>query len=275
VFGLALQFDHAEHRKRPILGAALVAFELVPSVLLALLLVILARPQVLRVPEQQRVLTNIQICLDVSGSMTAGGRYTAAKEAIEGFTRAREGDAFGLTIFGSEQVRWMPLTTDLQAIRNALPFADPSHQPLHMSGTSIGAAIAFCAKNLVAETTSGDRILIVVSDGVSFDLQGSMGDEIIDELRQASITLYYVHVGTGQNTPVLSDIAEECGGAAFIAEDRNAIGRVFAHIDRMEPARFEPAAAIPLDEFTPFSLAGLVALGLWVVGRLGMRYTPW
>ena len=274
-FGLALPFDNAEHRRRPVLGASLVGFELVAPILLGIVLVILARPQVLRVPEEKRVLTNIQVCLDVSGSMGGENRYESAKAAIEAFTHARDGDAFGLTIFGNEQVRWMPLTEDLQAVRNVLPFADPSFQPLHMGGTSIGAAIRFCAKNMVAETDSGDRMLIVVSDGVSFDLQGSQGQEIIEELKDADITLYYVHVGTGRNTPVLSDMAEECGGAAFIAEDRVAVERVFAHIDRMVPAKFEAAAAIPMDHFGPFAIAGLVAVGLWLLGRAGMRYTPW
>ena len=271
-FGLVLPFDNARHRRRPFLGAALMTFELVAPLLLAVTLVILARPQVMRVPKEERVLTNIQVCLDVSGSMGIESRYGNARRAIEQFTRARDGDAFGLTIFGSEQVRWMPLTTDLQAVRNALPFANPRNQPGHMGGTSIGAAIRFCAANMVAETTIGDKLMIVVSDGVSFDLQTT---ETAAQLKDDGIVLYYVHVGTGQNTPVLTDIAEQTGGEAFIAEDRDSVQRVFAHIDRMEPARFAPAAAIPMDEFVPFSVAGLIALGLWLLNRFGMRYTPW
>jgi len=274
-WGVALPFDHRSHRRRRVLRALLTGFEILPAVLLAIALLILARPQVLRVPEQQRVLTNIQICLDVSGSMTVGGRYQAARAAIEQFTRAREGDAFGLTIFGSEQVRWMPLTKDLQAIRNALPFADPTFQPTHMGGTSIGAAIRFCRRNMLAEDASGDRLLIVVSDGVSFDLQGTEPDEVAEELQQDHITLYYVHVGTDRSTAALTDIAELSGGAAFIATDRVAVERVFRHIDRMEPARFAPSSAIPMDIFAPFAIAGLSVLGLWVLGLLGMRYTPW
>ncbi len=274
-WGVAMPFDHRTHRPRRVLAVVLPAFDALPALVLGIVIVILARPQVLRVPEQQRVLTNIQICLDVSGSMGGGDRYGAAKAAIEEFTRARKGDAMGLTIFGSEQVRWMPLTKDLQAIRNALPFADPANQPLQMGGTSIGAAIRFCHRNMVAESTDGDRVLIVVSDGVSFDLTGSMPDEVAQELRDDHITLYYVHVGTGRSTAVLTDIAELSGGEAFIAADRQAVERVFHHIDRMQPARFAPSTAIPMDHFAPFALAGLGVLGIWVLGLLGMRYTPW
>ena len=62
-----------------------------------------------------------------------------ARDAVVEFIDARDGDAFGLTLFGSYPIRWVPLTRDLEAIRNALPFADPQRQPMHMGGTRIGA----------------------------------------------------------------------------------------------------------------------------------------
>lgn len=274
-WGVAMPFDHRVHRPRRFAGALLTLFEVVPALLLAIVVLILARPQVLRVPEEERILTNIQICMDVSGSMAADNRYEMAKDAIESFTYAREGDAIGFTIFGTQQVRWTPLTKDLDTIRRALPFADPRNQPPHMGGTMIGAALRFCRDNMLAEAGEGDRLIVLVSDGVSFDINSANAGDVADELNDAGITLYHVHVGTGAVPFEVTEIASSTGGEAFVATDETGLKRIFNHIDRMQPARFRPATAIPMDFFQPFALAGLIALGVHLVGLAGMRYTPW
>src|SRR5205823_896150 len=116
-----------------------------------------------------------------------------------------------LTIFGSQQIRWIPLTKDLSAIRNALPFANPEHQPIHMAGTLIGAALKFCRENMLQESAAaagpapargqkptanadGDRLIILVSDGDSQDLGHGEEYEIAELLKDAGITLYHIHV---------------------------------------------------------------------------------
>jgi Ca-activated chloride channel family protein len=274
-WGLALPFDHQQHGRRRVTRVLLTAFDLVPALLLAVVLVILARPQVLRLPKEERILTNIQICMDVSGSMTADNRYGMAKAAIEEFLDAREGDAIGFTIFGTQQVRWTPLTKDLETIRRALPFADPRNQPPHMGGTMIGAALRFCRDNMVAEAEEGDRLIILVSDGVSFDLNSGNAGDVGDELIDAGITLYHVHVGTSQVPQEVTEIANMTGGEAFVATDKKGLDRVFRHIDLMQPARFKQATAIPMDWFVPFAIGGLALVGLHMIGLMGMRYTPW
>lgn len=249
-------------------------FDLVPLALLATAIVVLAGPQTLQEPRRERSLTNIQICLDVSGSM--GGRnYELAKSAVEDFTKAREGDAFGLTMFGVRQIRWMPLTTDLKAIRNALPFAEPSQQPMHMSGTSIGAALRFCAKNMAAEASDGDRIIILVSDGFSSDLGGSAPDEIGEELKDAGITCYHIHIDESEVPSEVRDLVELTGGESFASIDPQSLRSVFDHIDRMKPARFAPAGTVPLDKFGPFAVVLLTLASLHALGLLFARYTPW
>jgi Ca-activated chloride channel homolog len=274
-WGVVMPFDHETHRPRRILGFVLRVFEVVPAFLLAAVILVLARPQVLRVPKQERVLTNIQICMDVSGSMTVDNRYEMAKTAIEAFTRAREGDAVGFTIFGTQQIRWTPLTKDLDTIRRALVFADPSTQPPFMGGTLIAAALKFCRNNMLAEAKDGDRLLVLVSDGVSADLNAGNASDVADSLIEAGITLYHVHVGTGAVPMEVTDIANATGGEAFVATDQSGLDRIFRHIDLMQPARFKPATAIPMDFFGPFALAGLIALATHLLGLLGLRYTPW
>ena len=219
-FGLVLPFDHHEHGRRRWLAWLLAAFDRIPALALAATILMLARPQTLKQPKQVRSLTNIQFCLDVSGSMNAEDRYKNAREAIEEFIKAREGDAFGLTLFGSHQIRWTPLTTDLKAIHNALPFANPEHQPIHMAGTRIGAALLFCRDNMTQEATRGDRLIILVSDGMSSDLgEGFAETDHAKELQDAGITLFHVHVGSDDIPQEVVDIAVQSGGQAFTARD--------------------------------------------------------
>ena len=272
--GVTVPADRTGVGDRPWLRRALAAFDLAPLALMAVAVAALAGPQVMAEPRAERSLTNIQICLDVSGSM--GGRnHELASKAVEEFTRAREGDAFGLTMFGVEQVRWLPLTKDLQAIRDALPFADPMSQPSHMGGTMIGAALRFCARNMVAEAKDGDRLIVLVSDGQSGDLSGGAAREIGQELRDAGIVVYHVHIDESAVPADVEDLVAETGGEAFATTDASSMRAVFAHIDRMKPARFAPAGTVPLDRYGPFTAAALALLGVHAVGLLGMRYVPW
>ena len=276
--GLVSPADHAardgQQRPRPWLARVLGFFDAVPLVLLAVAIAVLAGPQTLQQPRRERSLTNIQICLDVSGSMT-GRNYELATTSIEDFTRARAGDAFGLTLFGVEQIRWMPITKDLDAIRNALPFANPENQPSHMGGTMIGAALRFCLRNMLAEARTGDRMIVLVSDGMSADLGGGEAEKVGEELKDAGITVFHVHIDETDVPSEVRDLVEITGGEAFAATDGGSLKAIFTHIDRMKPARFAPVGTVPLDEFRPFALVALALAGLHAAGLLFARYTPW
>lgn len=273
--GVVLPFDHQHHSRRTRwLRWGLGGFEVVPLLLLAVAIVMLAGPQMLKQPRAERLLTNIQICMDVSGSMT-GSRYLLASKAVEDFTTAREGDAFGLTLFGSHQIRWLPLTKDLKAIRGAMPFADPQRQPSHMGGTAIAAALRFCRENIDSEAMQGDRMIVLVSDGFSSDLDGGENEKVADELKSAGITLYHIHVAEDDIPSEVVDMARMTGGEAFAATDAESIKQVFRHIDRMKPAHFKPSGTVPLDHFGPFAIAALALGAAHLLGLLGGRYTPW
>jgi len=277
--GLVMPLDHqseanAGGRRQRALGWLLGAFDAVPLLVLAGAILIIAGPQILKQPKRERLLTNIQICMDVSGSMS-GRNYQIASQAIEDFTRAREGDAFGLTLFGVAQIRWLPLTKDLQVMRNAMPFANPDNQPRHMSGTAIAAALRFCKSNMELEATEGDRLIVLVSDGFSSDLGNGEEYEVADELKAAGITLYHIHVDQSDIPSEVVELARGTGGDGFHASDAASLRTVFAHIDRMKPARYASVGTVPMDHFRPFAIAVLALLGLHGIGLMGVRYTPW
>ena len=65
-------------------------------------------------------------------------RFDAAVTSARKFCEYRKGDAFGLTIFGSEYLHWFPPTKELSAIRSAIPFLQPIRQLPWFGGTMIG-----------------------------------------------------------------------------------------------------------------------------------------
>lgn len=273
--------DHAAHRPRRVLGASLKVAAGLPSLILANAIVLLAGPQRLDDPRNLRELTNIEICLDVSGSMgfpmSTGAnqvRYEVAMDAIARFTEARQGDACGLTIFGGETVRWTPLTRDLDAIRLATPFLDPDSQPIHMRSTRIGGALRACLATL-SQQDEGDRMIVLVSDGQSSDLNGGEAGRIGRELRDAEITLFAIHIGDGEAPGQLSEVVGPTGGSVFAAHDRRALQQVFEEIDAMQLVKLKPASPEPVDWYGPFALLGFALLGAHLLAQLGLRYTPW
>ena len=272
--GITLPVDFAERPRRRLAGFVLGVADAVPLAALALAIVMLAGPQTLQQTRRERQLTNIQICMDVSGSMS-GDPYRRAAEAITDFTKRREGDAFGLMIFGSAQMRWVPLTRDLSAVRQAMPFANPANQPSHMGGTMIGAALRYARDLFEADAAPGDRMIILVSDGDSFDLGGGTETEVAQELQDAGITLYHIHVSQDDIPDSVVEIARATGGQALAAADDGTMRQVFEHIDRMKPAVFKPAGTAPLDFFGPFAIAAACLAALHSLSLLGARYTPW
>lgn len=274
-WGVALPVDHHEFARRPVLSGLLRVMELVPQLIVAIVICILAGPQVQRVPDEERILSNIQICMDVSASMSVDNRYQMAKKAMEEFIDSRQGDALGFTLFGTQQIRWTPLTKDIATIRRALPFADPNNQPPFMGGTAIGAVLRFCRDNMIREATEGDRLLLLVSDGMSADINDQNVGEFIDEMKQANITVYHIHVGTDQAPSTVMELATATGGESFIATDESGIKRIFKHIDRMKPAKFKASTAIPMDYYQPFALVGLALMLAYGAHLCLLRYTPW
>lgn len=275
---LVLPFDHARRASGSWTRTALNLAGSLPALVLALAIVLLAGPQSWGAPRSKRVLTNIQFCVDVSGSMAAkfgdGDRYDASMAAINRFLEHREGDAFGLTFFGNAVLHWVPLTTDVSAFRCAPPFMKPGRLPAWFGGTEIGKALLACRKVLL-EREEGDRMIILVTDGYSADLGGGREEEIARELAADGIAVYTVHIAEGEIPDQVLRIAVGTGGEAFKPEDAGGLERIFERIDAMQKARMEKTRAEASDDFLPWSLAGLATLLLALLAAFGLRPTPW
>lgn len=278
---VVLPFDHGQQREGRIIRFLTNLAGTLPAVLLTIAVLMLAGPRKPAPPEDERVLNNIILCIDVSGSMGVkfgqkGTRFEAAVEAAREFCTFRKGDAFGLTIFGSEYIHWVPPTKELSAIVNATHYIRPQNMPPWMGGTLIANALRGCRNQLI-RNDEGDRAVILISDGGSGDFNNGGDREIAEALAQDGIRVFSILIG-GEDEGGgggLETIAAGTGGKVFTAGDRSALDGIFHEIDGMQKTRFKQVTADWVDDFTPLSIAGLVAASLFGLSLLGLRYSPW
>lgn len=259
--------------------AALIGFaESLPILLAAAVIVLLAGPERLGQPISRRVLSNIEMCVDVSGSMTApfgeGTRYDGSMKAINEFIDFRTGDAFGMTFFGNNVLHWVPLTNDVSALKCSPPFMRPERLPPWFGGTMVGKAVDACRKVLV-QREEGDRIIILVTDGISMDLMNGNDVDLAKELVKDRIVLFAIHVADGDVPGPIVNLSHLTGGEVFEAGDPDGLREIFHKIDSMQKTRLERSSPERQDFFAPVSGAALACLGLFVASLFGLRYTPW
>jgi Ca-activated chloride channel homolog len=275
---IPLPFDHQPLPRARMLGFLLRSANLLPLLLLTTAICILAGPRRFEQPRNEREMSNILFCLDVSGSMLApfgsGTRYDAAMDAVNDFISFRKGDAFGLTVFGSSVLNWVPLTNDVSAFKCAPPFLQPDKLPPWFGGTMIGMALKAGEKTMLAGE-SGDRMIVLFTDGESYDLENGEDVDIANSLKANGIKVYAVHVAEGGVPDTVGVIASITGGEVFSAGDPAALKSIFARIDEMEKAPLKRVMPDPIDFFEPFSLAGLSIGTAYLLTLFGLRHTPW
>jgi len=284
---VVLPLDHVGNRRGLWLDGLVRFAELVPAAIVAVAIFVLAGPLVEGPPNYPAQVANIQIALDTSGSMKDPlgdkvkkdgkpyTKYDAAMQAITEFTSRRKGDAFGFTIFTSGVIHWVPLTTDLSAIRLATPFVAPGTFPIRWwDGTKVGNALRECAKILEARN-EGDRMLIVITDGESPDLLNGQAAVIARELKQKNIVVYVISIRNLPAAEELKTVTQITGGQTFESADEATLQSVFNRIDSLQRAKLVVAQTTWLDFYQPFAMVGLVLLGLTQAATFGLRFTPW
>jgi Ca-activated chloride channel family protein len=276
--GVVLPFDHSGARRGRWWHAAVKVAESFPPLVLSVAVLLLAGPQQSAAPKSRREVTNIEFCVDISGSMTAsfgeGTRYDAAMEAINQFVDYREGDAFGMTFFGNSFLHWVPLTTDVSAIKCSTPFMRPENAPPGFGGTEIGKALLAC-RRLLVEREEGDRMIVLVSDGWSADLYGNRSLEIAQQLNDAGVVMHAIHISETEVPDDIVNIAAVTGGEVYAVGDPAALEGVFQRIDEMQQTELVQLAPDAIDHFVPYCLAGLCLLGVTTLTLFGLRLTPW
>lgn len=260
--------------------------EILLALVLALVLVALARPQ--RTNEKVEQWTegiDIMIALDISQSMQIEdfkpNRLEAAKDVARDFIKGRKQDRIGLVVFSGDAFSLAPLTTDYDLLQSYLN--DISFEMIESRGTAIGSAMAVVT-NRMRESESKSKVCILISDGDN--TAGNIDPITAAELADAyNIKIYTIVVGKEGMVPFGKDffgrpqmvensvdettmrkIAEIGKGEFFRVTDNEALVSVFKRIDQYEKAEIKESRFKDTSDFYFIYLKwALVLFLLWLL----------
>ena len=190
------------------------------------------------------------LAVDVSGSMATrdmgASRLDVVKQVAGEFIKNRHGDQVGLILFGTQPYLQSPISLDLNTVSK---FLQEAMVGIAGQQTAIGDAIGLALKVMQADRpkSGGEMVLILLTDGGN---NAGMMDPITAARIAASSGMRIYTIGVGsefrqgffgmsgnadldENT--LKEIARITGGEYFRATDADALDRVYARIDKLEP----------------------------------------
>jgi Ca-activated chloride channel family protein len=260
--------------------------ELVLSLVFALVLVALARPQKTNEKvEQWTEGIDIMIAVDISQSMQIEdfqpNRLEAAKNVARDFIKGRKQDRIGIVVFSGDAFSLAPLTTDYNLLNEYIN--EINFDMIENRGTAIGSALAVVT-NRMRESESKSKVCILVSDGDN--TAGNIDPITAAELAAAyTIKIYTIVVGKEGLVPFGKDyfgrpnmventvdettmrkIASIGSGQFFRVTDNQALKNVFAKIDQYEKAEIKETRFKDTSDFYFIYLQWAIAfLLLWLL----------
>jgi Ca-activated chloride channel family protein len=233
---------------------------------------------------------DLVVAVDASLSMLAEdespSRLARARQEIQRLRATSRGDRMGLIAFAGRSYILTPLTTDDGALALFLDNLDPSivGQP----GSSLAAALTQ-GVDLLGPATSGDRALVILTDGETFD-ESEAVLEAARRVRAANVSLVLVGFGTSQGAMIpvredgrvtnhrdadgievvtrydgaqLSAVAQEAGGVLIASDASDKATRIRAALAglRATKRRVDARQSVPL-RFQWFLLPAVILFAL-------------
>ena len=178
---------------------------------LALLAIAWANPQYgVRMVKAKAKSVDVMIAFDISQSMLAEdlppSRLARARRFTQSLVESLQGERLGLILFAGSAFVQSPVTSDFNALLQAVRSANPSMIP--NQGTAIGEAIELAA-NSFEQNNKNHKALIIITDGENHE------EDALDQAKTArsdGLLIFTVGVGTeeGSFIPV-----EENGKLAY------------------------------------------------------------
>ena len=255
---------------------------------LVLLIVALARPQVVTASEISAEGIDIAIVLDISGSMAQGGfgtatKIDAVKKVAAEFIGGLKNDRVGLVVFGSEALLLAPLTLDHEAVQRLTTPLDANGR-LVGGATAIGTGLA-TGLNVLRDSTARSKVVVLLTDGENNSGQITPTDAS-RAAKLLGVRVYVIGAVLAAerqrgSVPVdeafMRDISESTGGTYFAASDESALRQIYAEIAQLERTRLgvRTEYASYDDVMLPFLVLGTLLITIEVLlGLTLLRRTP-
>lgn len=232
---------------------------------LGLMIIALARPQIVKTNTSVKSEKGIDIIMtvDTSLSMLAKdlkpNRLEALKEVAENFIKARPTDRIGLVDYSGEAVLRVPLTTDHEVVVREIHNLETG---ILADGTAIGVGLATTINHL-KNSEAKSKIIILLTDGVEeIDYRNGLlyvsPQEAAEIAKRHDIKVYTIGIGTmglapfpsrrniltGEiiytlekhelDEPMMKEIANITGGRYFRATDNHTLDEIYQEINRLE-----------------------------------------
>ncbi len=191
---------------------------------------------------------DIALVLDASRSMNADGfdplnpqhnRFDVVKSIVGEFVKERVNDNMGIVVFGKYSFIATPLTYDQHILAKVV---DQLYIGMAGRFTALYEAVAQSV-NLLKETPTKSKIAIVLTDGHNHVPGGGKVplEVALDLAKKEGVRVYTIGIGQPHeyNGAVLSQMAEETGGAAFGAQNAAQLKRIYETIDQLEKSEIE------------------------------------
>ena len=271
------------------------SLKIIRLVSLVLIIIALARPQV--IDTSTRVKTNsgidIIMAIDVSASMLAKdlkpNRLDALKNVADEFIKNRVSDRIGLVEYAGESYTKTPLTTDKSIILQSL--REIKYNNIIEGGTAIGMGLA-TSVNRIKDSKAKSKVIILLTDGVNN--AGFIDPITAAELaKEFQIKIYSIGLGTNGlalspvgidvrgkfnyanvqveiDEKLLTQISEMTGGKYFRATDNNRLEEIYSDINKLERTEIEEFKYYSVDEKFRYFLVPAILL---IVFELVMKFT--
>lgn len=226
---------------------------------------------------------DLMLAVDISASMetrdmrdsngTAISRLAALKTVLTQMAERREGDRFGLILFGSAPFLQVPFTSDSDLFTQLL---EEARVPMAGPKTMLGDAIGLALKHF-RSSSSDNKLLLLITDG------NDSGSRIppLEAARfaaEASIRIHTVVIGDPQSLgeaaldlELLKAISEQAGGRHFSVRDQAQLDQLGQQLDSLEPSEMKTETRHPRRELYHWPLAVALLLTLLVHTLLAFR----
>lgn len=283
---------------RPASRIARLSANALPPVILTLLVLAAAGPELRTAVRGAAPVVDFAVLLDGSSSMKAlddakESRWDAARRLLESFIARRRDDRFALVLFSAHPVTLSPLTANHARLLRVL---DTLKIDAVDDGTAIGSALMTGVRRL-ADSPARSRVILLLTDGAQN--RGRVSAlEAAQEAKDQGIRVHTVAIGKSSGESLyplegggrawlkvdtdpetLKKISTLTGGESFGADDPAGLARSLQAIGTLEKTALPvdpPSEGEPLAQWLLLAAAVLVLpLALDLFRKHGRKAPKW